>query len=201
MELSRAHQAFCREDALPWVALQRRRLQPPSNSFAVGPAHPRPTSVPFLKSCGSAGPVGSATSWTDSGTWKRLPSLAHPPPPSFPLTSRVRTKPSVLRHPHPLTPTMAGSPPASKFPGDWPAAPHSRSLLGISSVRGRGAAVEARAPQAAAEQWPTSRPAAQVSLCFLSCRRGHPAQLSSALLAAPFISVCDSSRAPSAIGF
>lgn len=98
MELSRAHQAFCREDALPWVALQRRRLQPPSNSFAVGPAHPRPTSVPFLKSCGSAGPVGSATSWTDSGTWKRLPSLDSPTaallPPDIPCENKALGPPA-----------------------------------------------------------------------------------------------------------
>lgn len=63
------------DDALPWVALRRRRLRPPSNSFAVGPTHPRPTSAPILKSCGSAGPVGSATSWTHSGTWKQPSSL------------------------------------------------------------------------------------------------------------------------------
>lgn len=201
MELSRAHQAFCREDALPWVALQRRRLQPPSNSFAVGPAHPRPTSVPFLKSCGSAGPVGSATSWTDSGTWKRLPSLDSPTdallPPDIPCENKALGPPA-----SPPSHSDHGRVPTGlQVPGGLACGPTQQEPAWHQLSNGRGAAVEARVPQAAAEQWPTSRPAAQVSLCFLSCRRGRPAQLSSALLAAPFISVCDSSRAPSAIGF
>lgn len=61
--------------------------------------------------------------------------------------------------------------------------------------------MEARGPWAAAQQRPTSRLAAHVSSGFLGCRRGRPAQLSSTLLAARFVSACDSSRAPSAMGF
>lgn len=123
--------------------------------------------------------------------WTLETLLPHPPMPSFPLTSRVRTKPLVLWQP---SHSDCGRVPASlQVPGGLARGPTQQEPARHRLNKGPWSSRGSPRPPGC------GRATAHVSLCFLGCRRGRLAQLSSALLAAQFVSVCDSSRAPSAM--